>query len=128
MASIRVIKTNLGFTLVELMVVTAIIGLLASIAIPNFIAYRNKGYCTHTEADASGIASAIANYFGTGSRTGLPTIDDLKLTLVNPTEISGEPNTLIIIKVTDRTHRCPMAYQNAHPMWDSNYIFTKEID
>jgi len=36
------LKTSKGFTLVEIMIVVAIIGLLAAIAIPNFIKARNQ--------------------------------------------------------------------------------------
>jgi prepilin-type N-terminal cleavage/methylation domain-containing protein len=41
-------KANQGFTLVEIMIVVGIIGLLAAIAIPNFIRYRQgsrRGVC-----------------------------------------------------------------------------------
>ena len=55
------------------MIVIAIIGVLAAIAIPNFIAYRNKSYCNSAESDANNVAAAISDFFAIPENTTLAT-------------------------------------------------------
>ncbi len=128
MIKTRSMETQNAFTLLELMIITAILAILLAIAISNFIHMRHKAYCTQAEQDADHVAAAIADYFGVPVRTQLPLLNDLNLAIVNPVEIVGDPNTLITIRVTDRTSRCPLDYQSAHAQWDSNYVFTKTIE
>jgi prepilin-type N-terminal cleavage/methylation domain-containing protein len=107
------LKNKKGFTLIELMIVIAIIGILAAIAIPNFISYRDKAFCGQAEHDAQNTLASLSAYYSEPDRTSLPTLVELgtleQLSLNNPTAnvTLAEAANVITVTVTDASGRCP---------------------
>jgi len=64
------LRSKKGFTLIELMIVVAIIGILAAIAIPNFLKFQAKSRTTEAKTNLGAIFTGQTSYYGESNTYG----------------------------------------------------------
>ncbi len=90
---------NKAFTLIELLIVVAIIGILAAIAVPNFLNAQTKAKIARVESDQKSMATALEMYF----------LDNN--TYVEDHDFPSDPSQKGLFHLTS-----PIAYMSALPL------------
>ena len=91
-------KAQAGFTLIELMIVVAIIGILAAIALPAYQDYTKRSHVSEGISLAGGAKTAIAEFYSANGRWPPATAGNVSVGMDTLTNIKGNAVTSVEVK------------------------------
>ena len=106
------IRNEKGFTLIELMIVVAIIGILAAIAIPNFLTYQAKAKQSEAKVNLGAIGTN-AEAWHAEKATYIATVAELGWLAQGTTRYGYSYNALLVAASTAPESLCTLATRNA---------------
>jgi type IV pilus assembly protein PilA len=95
----KLAKKKKGFTLLELMIVIAVISILAAIAIPQFSRFRQKANMTATKSDVKNTHIALQSYISENPTVVIPAVSATGPTTLGPPYESVRVSTNVSIAV-----------------------------